>query len=223
MIGAAPRRRRRRRRLGQLHRDPALSSRPTTGRSTRRRRRTADQRGRALRRPLQPAHRPAADLGLRPRARARRPRICARSAAYAVTIHYDGAVANIAFDESAAAEFPPERITVLARARWRRSTTSALTVHGRKVRRARRRERRWATRSSCASSSPPSEGEPNYLLILGRRGAGDAERVRGARRASGPASRSMTDGVPGRRSLEAGAARVRGGYLSALQRNQRSR
>ena len=34
---------------------------------------------------------------------------------FAVTVHYDGAVANIIFDESAAAEYPQERITVLAK------------------------------------------------------------------------------------------------------------
>jgi polar amino acid transport system substrate-binding protein len=55
---------------------------------------------------------------------------------YAVTVHYDGAVANVVFDESAAAEHPQERITVLAKGQVATlDDFTRLTVHGRKVRR----------------------------------------------------------------------------------------
>jgi predicted dehydrogenase/NADPH:quinone reductase-like Zn-dependent oxidoreductase len=55
---------------------------------------------------------------------------------FAVTIHYEGAVANVVFDESAGAEFPQERLTVLAKGQVATlDDFSKLTVHGRKVRR----------------------------------------------------------------------------------------
>ncbi|MGZ4800478.1 MAG: bi-domain-containing oxidoreductase [Acidimicrobiia bacterium] len=54
---------------------------------------------------------------------------------YAVTIHYPTAVANITFDESGSADFPTERITVLAKGQVATlDDFGALTVHGRKVR-----------------------------------------------------------------------------------------
>jgi predicted dehydrogenase len=55
---------------------------------------------------------------------------------FAVTVHYDGAVANVVFDESAAADYPQERLTVLAKGQIATLDDFAkLTVHGRKVRR----------------------------------------------------------------------------------------
>jgi predicted dehydrogenase/threonine dehydrogenase-like Zn-dependent dehydrogenase len=55
---------------------------------------------------------------------------------FAVAVHYDGAVANVVFDESAAAEHPQERLTVLAKGQVATLDDFAtLTVHGRKVRR----------------------------------------------------------------------------------------
>jgi hypothetical protein len=54
---------------------------------------------------------------------------------YAVTIHYERAVANITFDESGAADFPTERITVLAKGVVATlDDFGALTVHGRRLR-----------------------------------------------------------------------------------------
>jgi len=54
---------------------------------------------------------------------------------YAVTLHYDGAVATIVFDESGAAEFPTERVMALAKGQvGTLDDFSKLTVHGRKVR-----------------------------------------------------------------------------------------
>jgi len=54
---------------------------------------------------------------------------------YAVTIHYERAVANITFDESGSADFPTERITVLAKGQVATlDDFSNLTVHGRRVR-----------------------------------------------------------------------------------------
>jgi predicted dehydrogenase/threonine dehydrogenase-like Zn-dependent dehydrogenase len=54
---------------------------------------------------------------------------------YAVTIHYPTAVANITFDESGSADFPTERITVLAKGQVATlDDFGALTVHGKKVR-----------------------------------------------------------------------------------------
>jgi predicted dehydrogenase/threonine dehydrogenase-like Zn-dependent dehydrogenase len=55
---------------------------------------------------------------------------------FAVTVHYEGAVANVVFDESAAADYPQERLTVLAKGQIATlDDFSKLTVHGRKVRR----------------------------------------------------------------------------------------
>jgi predicted dehydrogenase len=55
---------------------------------------------------------------------------------FAVTIHYDGAVANVVFDESASADFPQEGLTVLAKGQVATlADFSRLTVHGRRVRR----------------------------------------------------------------------------------------
>ena len=54
---------------------------------------------------------------------------------YAVTIHYGGAVATIMFDESGAADYPQERLTVLAKGQVATLDDFArLTVHGRRVR-----------------------------------------------------------------------------------------
>jgi predicted dehydrogenase/threonine dehydrogenase-like Zn-dependent dehydrogenase len=54
---------------------------------------------------------------------------------YSVTIHYERAVATITFDESGAADFPTERITVLAKGTVATlDDFGALTVHGRRVR-----------------------------------------------------------------------------------------
>ena len=54
---------------------------------------------------------------------------------YALTINYDTAVANVTFDESGSADFPTERITVLAKGQVATlDDFGALTVHGRKVR-----------------------------------------------------------------------------------------
>jgi len=53
---------------------------------------------------------------------------------FAVTLHYDGAVATIVFNESGAAHFPRERLTVLARGQVAILDDFAkLTVHGQRV------------------------------------------------------------------------------------------
>ncbi len=52
---------------------------------------------------------------------------------FAVTIHYEGAVANVVFNESGAAQFPRERVTVLARGQTAVLDDFArLTFHGKK-------------------------------------------------------------------------------------------
>jgi predicted dehydrogenase/threonine dehydrogenase-like Zn-dependent dehydrogenase len=54
---------------------------------------------------------------------------------FAITIHYDGAVANIVFSESGSARYPRERLTVLARGQVAILDDFAkLTVHGREAR-----------------------------------------------------------------------------------------
>ena len=54
---------------------------------------------------------------------------------YAMTIHYEGAVANIVFDESGAVGYPQERITALAKGRVVALDDFAqLSVHGKRVR-----------------------------------------------------------------------------------------
>jgi predicted dehydrogenase len=54
---------------------------------------------------------------------------------YAMTIHYEGAVANIVFDESGAVGYPQERITALAKGKVVALDDFAhLTVHGKRVR-----------------------------------------------------------------------------------------
>lgn len=53
---------------------------------------------------------------------------------FAITLHYDGAVANIVFNESGAAHFPRERLMVLARGQVAVLDDFAkLTLHGRRV------------------------------------------------------------------------------------------
>jgi polar amino acid transport system substrate-binding protein len=54
---------------------------------------------------------------------------------FAITVHYEGAVANIVFNESGAAKYPRERVTVLARGQVATLDDFAkLTVHGNRVR-----------------------------------------------------------------------------------------
>jgi predicted dehydrogenase len=54
---------------------------------------------------------------------------------YALTVHYDGAVANIVFNESGAVGYPQERITVLAKGKVVALDDFAhLSVHGKRVR-----------------------------------------------------------------------------------------
>lgn len=55
---------------------------------------------------------------------------------FAITLHYDGSVANIAFNESGAASFPRERLVVLGRGQVAMLDDFAkLTVHGRTTKR----------------------------------------------------------------------------------------
>jgi predicted dehydrogenase len=55
---------------------------------------------------------------------------------FALTLHYDGAVATVVFNESGAAQFPRERVTVLTKGQVATLDDFAkLTVHGRKVER----------------------------------------------------------------------------------------
>jgi polar amino acid transport system substrate-binding protein len=54
---------------------------------------------------------------------------------YALTIHYEGAVANVVFNESGAVGYPQERITVLAKGKVVTLDDFAhLSVHGKRVR-----------------------------------------------------------------------------------------
>jgi predicted dehydrogenase len=85
---------------------------------------------------------------------------------FAVTIHYEGAVANVVFDESATATYPQEGLTVLAKGQVATlEDFSRLTVHGKRVRKL----------SDLAGGSMGHKeqlqqfvlalrGEPNHLL-----------------------------------------------------------
>ena len=70
------------------------------------RRRPADHRGRALHRPVQPAHRQDARSRSTARALGQVPDDLRTLCNFAVTLHYERAAANVVFDESGSAEFP---------------------------------------------------------------------------------------------------------------------
>jgi predicted dehydrogenase/threonine dehydrogenase-like Zn-dependent dehydrogenase len=88
---------------------------------------------------------------------------------FAVTVHYDGAVANVVFDESASADFPQEGLTILAKGQVATlADFSRLTVHGKRVRKL----------GDLAGASMGHKeqlqqfvlalrGEPNHLLTWG--------------------------------------------------------
>ena len=79
-----------------------------------RRRRAADQRGRALHRPVQPADRQAPGIGDRP-ALGKMPDDLRTLCNFSVTLHYDGAAATVVFNECGVPGFPRERLSVFAR------------------------------------------------------------------------------------------------------------
>ena len=100
---------------------------------------------------------------------------------YAVTIHYPTAVANITFDESGSADFPTERITVLAKGQVATlDDFGALTVHGKKVRKL-----GDGIGASMGHQEQLREfiaairGDEELAARVGRRVARDAHRVRG--------------------------------------------
>jgi predicted dehydrogenase/NADPH:quinone reductase-like Zn-dependent oxidoreductase len=85
---------------------------------------------------------------------------------FAITLHYDGAVANIVFNESGAAHFPRERLMVLSHGQIATLDDFAkLTVHGRKV-----EKRGSGLRKSMGHAEELDQfvlaikGEPNHLL-----------------------------------------------------------
>jgi predicted dehydrogenase len=85
---------------------------------------------------------------------------------FAVTVHYDGAVANVIFDESAAKDFPQERITVMARGQVAiLDDFSQLTIHGRKAEKAGRgSSAQMGHREQLREFVAAVRGEPNRLL-----------------------------------------------------------
>lgn len=85
---------------------------------------------------------------------------------FAVNLHYDGAVANIVFNESGAAEIPRERLKVLARGQVATlDDFSTLTVHGRKVKKHGTRLRRSMGHAEELQHFVRAiQGEPNSLL-----------------------------------------------------------
>ncbi len=85
---------------------------------------------------------------------------------FAVTIRYDGAVANIVFNESAGAGFPRERIQVLAPAQVAvLEDFATLTIHGKKkLSFGKRSRRRMGHREALGQFVAALRGEPNELL-----------------------------------------------------------
>ncbi len=85
---------------------------------------------------------------------------------YALTIHYDGAVANVIFNESGSAGFPRERLQVLAPGQVAILDDFAkLTVHGRKVKSYGSRTRRQMGHKQALTEFVAAiRGEPNNLL-----------------------------------------------------------
>jgi predicted dehydrogenase len=85
---------------------------------------------------------------------------------FAVTVHYDGAVANVIFDESAAKDFPQERITVMARGQVATlDDFSQLTVHARKVEKVGRgASAQMGHKEQLREFVAAVRGEPNNLL-----------------------------------------------------------
>lgn len=89
-----------------------------------------------------------------------------RLGAFALTIHYEGAVADIVFDESGAADFPRERVTVLGRGRVAVLDDFArLSLHGYKTTTYGNRLRReMGHREALREFVAALRGEPNRLL-----------------------------------------------------------
>jgi predicted dehydrogenase len=84
---------------------------------------------------------------------------------YALTIHYDGAVANIVFDESGSPDHPQERITALAKGQVATLEDFAtLTVHGRRQRRLGDHGASMGHKQELAEFVAALRGEPNSLL-----------------------------------------------------------
>jgi predicted dehydrogenase len=85
---------------------------------------------------------------------------------FAVTIHYDGAVANVVFNESGGTGFPRERIQVLAPGQVAILDDFAkLTVHGKKQRSLGSASRRqMGHKEALREFASAVRGQPNKLL-----------------------------------------------------------
>ncbi len=84
---------------------------------------------------------------------------------YAVTVHYDQAVANVVFDESGAAEFPQERVTLLAKGQVATlDDYSKLAIHGRKVQRHGGHGASMGHKEQLSAFVAALRGEPSPLL-----------------------------------------------------------
>jgi predicted dehydrogenase len=85
---------------------------------------------------------------------------------YAVTVHYEHAVANVVFDESGSPDYPQEKLTVLAKGVVATLDDFAqMTVHGRKVRREGiGRGASMGHREQLAQFVAAVRGEPNSLI-----------------------------------------------------------
>ena len=149
-----------------------------------RRRRPPDQRGRALHRPLQPAHRQGRRSRSPPGRSEMRRTTCARSATSRVTLHYEGAVAQHRLRRERRAAVPDANASPCSPgARSRRSTTSAkLTVHGQQGPRSRAAAcgSRWATRRQLQQFVRATPGRAQPPAHLGGRLARDHLHVRRA-------------------------------------------
>jgi predicted dehydrogenase/threonine dehydrogenase-like Zn-dependent dehydrogenase len=85
---------------------------------------------------------------------------------FAVTVHYEGAVANVVFNESGAADYPQERITVLAKGQVATLDDFArLSLHGKRVKGAGLGGRAsMGHREELEEFVAALRGEPNNLL-----------------------------------------------------------
>ena len=85
---------------------------------------------------------------------------------FAVTIHYEDAVANVIFNESAGDGFPRERVQALSSGQVSvLDDFATLTVHGKKTRSiGRKSKRQMGHKQALAEFVKSLRGEPNQLL-----------------------------------------------------------
>jgi predicted dehydrogenase/threonine dehydrogenase-like Zn-dependent dehydrogenase len=84
---------------------------------------------------------------------------------FAVTVHYDGAVANVIFNESGAPGYPRERVVVLAPGQVAElDDFASLTVHGRRKQKFGGMQKEMGHRQELVEFVAALRGEPNSML-----------------------------------------------------------